>query len=416
MAARSKRILLAFHWYSEALHEGALKYCVERGWSAAVLNTDTIGEFPPGGFDGIIGMLPPAGHPVYEFVTHAGLPVVELSYAHPERKEWVRCPSDGAAVGRMAAEHLRRRPVAAFAFVANSRWPNHVVRRDGFLNALAAAGDLRPVSVYYTGTPGDLPFDTRPDMGAPDPAATSRLAAQLKTLPLPVGIFGSVDSIARQVLDAATEADLKIPGDIYLVGFNNRDLVSRLSPVPITGITIDCAAWAYAAAGMLEDLMEGRIRPGALSPFPPNPIVERESTGGESGGNPLCARALDIMRERIAEAPDVAEISACLGVSKSTLNRAFTETYGEGVAHRYLELRMSMAKGLLAAGEKVESVSSSVGFSSSRAFGEAFRKAVGCTPGEFAKRRPVTPARDRFALKGTRYAFASDAANRAPGG
>lgn len=389
MAARPKRILLAFHWYSEALHEGALKYCVERGWSAQVLNADTVGEFPPGSFDGIIGMVPPAGRPVYEFVAKATVPVVELSYAHSEFKAWARCPSDGAAVGRMAAEYLRRRPVASFAFVANSHWPNHVVRRDGFLAGLADAGDLRPVAVYYTGAAGDVPSDTRPDMGVPDPASTTRLAAHLKTLPRPVGIFGSVDNISRQVLDAAQEAGLKVPGDIYLLGFDNRDLVSRLAPVPITSITIDCAAWAYAAMRMLDELMEGRLAPGTLRPFPPNRIVERESTGGESGGDPLCARALEIMRERIAEAPDVSELAACLGVSKSTLNRAFTEAYGEGVARRYLELRMEVAKGLLSAGEKVESVATSVGFASCRAFSEAFRKTAGCTPGEFAKRRPA---------------------------
>ena len=62
------------------------------------------------------------------------------------------------------------------------------------------------------------------------------------------------------------------------------------------------------------------------------------------------------------------------------------------MARRYLELRMEVAKGLLASGDKVESVAASVGFASSRAFSEAFRKTAGCTPGEFAKRRPEGPA------------------------
>lgn len=98
------------------------------------------------------------------------------------------------------------------------------------------------------------------------------------------------------------------------------------------------------------------------------------------------------MRGHVSAPLDVPELAGRLGVSKAKLDRAFSAAYGEGVAHRYLELRMEVAKGLLASGEKVESVAASVGFASCRAFGEAFRKVAGCTPGEFAKRRPDGPA------------------------
>ncbi len=394
MSAPPKRILLVFRWYLESLHSGVLSYCVERGWEAKVLEENSVGAFAPESFDGILSGLaddralkahlsgvPASGSAdaedtVLRFVASAGVPVVELSPSYPENKHWGRCPSDGVAAGRMAAEYLRRRPVASFVFAANAPGGAHTLRRDAFLSALA--GEARPVVEFYTG--GD------------DVAAIGRLASFLKNRPGPVAVFGSVDATARLALSAALEAGMKVPGDAYILGFGNRDLVSRLAPVPLSSIAIDYPAWGYAAAGLLDAMMSGAAAPGTVRPFAPGELVERASTGGESGGDPLCARALKLMREHVSDPLDVAGMAMRLGVSKATLDRAFSSAYGEGVARRYLELRMEVAKGLLASGEKVESVSASVGFASCRAFGEAFRKAAGCTPGEFAKRRADGPA------------------------
>lgn len=380
MSDKAKRILLAFHWYSEALHEGALRYCVERGWDVALLNTDSVNLYPRGSYDGVLSMLPPFGHPVNDFVSAAEVPVVELSYSHPDNKVWGRIPSDGRAVGRMAADYLSRRPVKSFLFVAHSPWPTHDIRWEGFRSGLAR--DIRPCVRFDI---SDVP-DRTLDAGFPDEKGTRRLADFLLTRQLPVAIFGSVDQSARQALAAASLAGLKTPGDVYILGFGNRDLVSRIATVPISSIAIDYVAWAYSAMGMLDALMDGRGAPGEIRPYPPLGVMERASTGGDSGGDPLCARALEVMRGHISTPLSVSEIATKTGVSKSTLNRAFTESYGVGVAGRYLALRMEIARGLLEAGDKVESVSSSVGFSSPRAFRTAFQRLEKCSPGDYARR------------------------------
>lgn len=237
-----------------------LSYCVERGWEAKVLEENSVGSLAPGSFDGILSGLADDR----ALKAHlSGVPVVELSPSYPENKHWGRCPSGGAAVGRMAAECLRRRPVASFVFAANASGGAHTPRRDGFLGALA--GDARPAAEFHTG--GD------------DAAAITRLADFLKKRPGPVGVFGSVDATARLALSAALEAGMRVPVDAYIMGFGNRDLVSRFAPVPLTSIAIDYHAWGYAAAGLLDAMMSGAAAPGTVRPFSPGELVERASTG-----------------------------------------------------------------------------------------------------------------------------------------
>jgi DNA-binding LacI/PurR family transcriptional regulator len=211
------RILFAFHWYSEALHEGALKYCQEHGWRGFVLNSENAANFPEGSYDGVLGTLPSEG-PVYEFVSKAKVPVVELSLAHPRHQEWGRFPSDSEAVGRMAADYLRRRPVASFAFVDKAPWTSSDARWKGFREALVAQGEKRPMERFHTARAGDAEMvDRRPGAVDLNPVVLDRIGTFLKEQPLPVGVFGSVNVTAHQVLEAALKAGLRVPGDLYLL-------------------------------------------------------------------------------------------------------------------------------------------------------------------------------------------------------
>lgn len=371
MALRRKRILIAFHWYLESLHAGVLRYCVENGWESTVLHGENVTTIGAGTFDGIIGMLPPESHPVNRFASDAGVPVVELSQSYPSNIYWGRYPSDGLAVGKLAAEHLRRRPVASFAFIHTGEAPSHELRRTGFIKAMT--GDPRPIVSFDTTSIG---FD-----------GTTRLTAFLSRLPRPIGIFGSVDTSAHQALQAAQAAGLHIPEDAYILGFGNRQLLSALAPVPISSISIDHEAWGYAAAGLLDEMMSHRAAPGTVRTFAPGAVIERTSTGAESGaGHPLCSRAITLMHEHAARPLGVAALAKRLGVSKATLERAFAAAYGVGVAKKYLHLRLEIAKSHLIAGEKTAAAAAAAGFASYRAFGTAFTKATGLSPSQFGKR------------------------------
>lgn len=363
-------VLLAFHWYLESLHEGAQEYLMEHGYDTALLNADTVDALAGVPVAGIVGMLPDPGHPVRRLTDAFEGPLVELSLAYGEHTRWGRVPEDCGMVARTAAARLRRLPAGSFLFVAGNRRWNHDARWEVFRSELAS--DARPCERCLT--------------GGMDRAAAERLAEHLRRLPRPVAIFGSTDEWAKLALDAAELLGMRVPGDAYILGFANRELVSRVAPVPISTIDIDYRAWARAAAALLLELIGGKARPGTVRPFPSGAVIERASTAGETGGDPLCERALALMRASVAAPPSVAGLARSLGVSKATLERAFLAHIGVGVARRFLQLRVDEAKARLAAGEKVEGVAVQVGFSSVRGFTYAFARVAGLSPGAFAER------------------------------
>ncbi len=367
-----KRILLAFHWYLESLHKGALRGCMERGFEAEVLNRDTLPALRQESFAGVVSMLAiEKTHPVTDFVLGLKTPVVELSRAFPEKTNWGRVPEDCEIIARSAAGFLKQRPVKSFVFVAHYPWWNHDRRVKFFLGELA--GDVRPAKVIFLSELG----------GAEN--AVEPLAKILATLPAPVGIFGSVDETARIAAEAAAHAGLKIPRDAVILGFGNRELVSKWAPLPISSMTIDYEQWGFAAATLLCDMLAGKEPPGTVKKFAPGGIVERRSTGLDPAGEALCERATAHIRADFSKPLSVPALAKKLGVSKATLERAFDREYGCGVAKKALRLRIDHAGELLRRGTKTEAVAAACGFRSYRAVISAFRRVHNTTPGNFLK-------------------------------
>ncbi len=380
-AARPKRIYLAFHWYLETLHEGALSYCLEQGWCAYPLNSDTLDELRETPPDGVVGMISgdPA-HPVSKYILGLPCPVVELSLAYPEKTGWGRCPECCENAARTASAHLLTKGCASHAFVCRQPWWNNDRRWAVFDRAFAAPG--RPCVRIFLNKLGSSPAEQSRNLGR-----------ELSGLPRPIGVFGSVDEMARISVDSSRAAGLKVPGDVFAVGFGNRELVSKFAPIPVSTVSIDYRAWARRSCVLLHDLMLGRCAPGTVVEFESGALIERESSASSTAAHALCARAVARLRDNLAEPPSVPGLAGRLAVSKATLERAFRTVYGCGVARKSLSLRIDRARELMAAGDKVVAVSHAVGFRSARAFTEAFRRITGDTPGAYAKsfERPPGP-------------------------
>lgn len=93
-----------------------------------------------------------------------------------------------------------------------------------------------------------------------------------------------------------------------------------------------------------------------------------------------------------ADQRTLADWAAELGVSTRTVARAFSQETGLGFTRWVASVRAHHAVVGLAAGEDVEVVAESVGYRSVSAFGAAFRRTTGVTPGWFApRRRDVNP-------------------------
>lgn len=99
--------------------------------------------------------------------------------------------------------------------------------------------------------------------------------------------------------------------------------------------------------------------------------------------SPLVAPLVAAVRADPADPTTLAQWAVRLEVSTRTLTRVFRTETGLGFSRWVATARAQHAAPLLARGEPVEEVAERVGYRSASAFGTAFRRVTGRTPGQF---------------------------------
>jgi LacI family transcriptional regulator len=114
--------------------------------------------------------------------------------------------------------------------------------------------------------------------------------------------------------------------------------------------------------------------------------VVRASSAAFAGGDPLVARALAYMRERIAEPPAVAALARHCGASRRTLELRFRRTLNVGPAAELRRRRIAHAELLLSETDlPLAAIAEATGFSHAAHFSALFRKVRGMTPGAWRR-------------------------------
>jgi AraC family transcriptional regulator len=99
-------------------------------------------------------------------------------------------------------------------------------------------------------------------------------------------------------------------------------------------------------------------------------------------------KVLAILKENLAEPPNLEELGRRVGCSHFYLSRIFTQEVGKTISVTLRDFRMECAASLLREGRmNVTEVALEVGYSSLSHFSSAFREVIGCCPGLY----PLTP-------------------------
>ena len=171
--------------------------------------------------------------------------------------------SDNLGAGRLAGEHLlaKGRRTIAFLGHADERYPEFEHRYDGLCDAMRAAGMEPDASLQFDAL-------TNEDDGR-------RAAAELIASGQPFdAIFAASDLIAIGAMRALTDAGMRVPDDVAIVGFDNIPAASLTSP-PLTTIRQDVKGAGERLVETLLAQIEGRDPPGARLP---TQLLERGST------------------------------------------------------------------------------------------------------------------------------------------
>jgi AraC-like DNA-binding protein len=143
-----------------------------------------------------------------------------------------------------------------------------------------------------------------------------------------------------------------------------------------------CAAQdgALAAACVLADTLTGLVRAFAE----PHRADARASSA--RGARPHVLRARELLDDRYAEDVPLDTIAREVGLSREHLVRAFAAEFGTPPHAYVMQVRVTRARAMLAAGASAGSVAVRCGFCDQSHMNRWFRKTVGVTPAAYARR------------------------------
>jgi LacI family transcriptional regulator, galactose operon repressor len=195
--------------------------------------------------------------------TGGRLPLVWIGGAPMEHPGVDSVRSDDDAGAHAATRHLVERGHRRIAMVDGPPGSG-TARREGYRRALADAG----LPAY----PEPLPRTDWTRTGG-----RTAVARLVRLDPRPTAIFCSNDLTAIGALDAAREAGLRVPEDLAIVGFDDIEAASLVTP-PLTTVVNPALDIGLTAGKMLAERMTGAFEGPPRSMTLTSPLVVRASS------------------------------------------------------------------------------------------------------------------------------------------
>jgi len=269
--------------YTLFVIEGITAAAGERGYHLFVFtnpwreNAETLETLRDRRSDGLILLAPPSNSGILAELCDVGVRFV--SVAHPADGLGVSSVGvDDVEGTRLGLEHLLglgHRRIAHIIGPPSAAGP--CLRFETYRAVLAQAGIPHRSGYAVSGHEPN---------GSPDPQVQANLR-RLLTLPEPpTAVFACDDTQALRVIQAAADLGISVPGQLSVVGYDDRPMAAVVSP-PLTTIRQPMARIGYTAANILMDELEAE-QDGAGPPAPrrvlmPVELVVRQSTAPPPG-------------------------------------------------------------------------------------------------------------------------------------
>jgi LacI family transcriptional regulator len=293
------------------------------------------------------------------------------------RRKSISLVCDDAAIAEAVAALLARHGLTEFGYIGSrlmatwARW--NAARRDAFVKALEARGFSAHV---YRPLPRRAGFQAEFDA----------LAAWLKELPKPCGLFVSYDQRAMRVLNICRAEGIAVPEQIQIVGVDNEEWICENTSPTLTSIEPDFEGAGYRAAEALLAMMDGAPG-GRTETFGIRRVIERMSTTDTHGSMNRAVRARDFIRRNAGEPITVAMLAKRLGCSLRTLQTSYRAVFSTTVWDDIAEAKLEKAKQLLVESRApIGDIPGLVGFESAPYFTRFFKRRTGMSMREWRRR------------------------------
>lgn len=364
--------------YGRALLAGIAAY--------ARRQTDWLIDFEPRGLDAGPprwlkswqgdGVLARVDHPrLAARLRELSVPIVDLrGTVSPDGQPLVAVDNDQLA--RAAFDHLRATGLKRFGFCGRTDALPHFSQQRGRAFERLAHEAGFPCELFAAGAGGSADRDDEP-----------ALRKWLATLAKPIGLFCCFDDRASQVAANCRSLKIPVPDDVAIVGVDQDPILCEMAEPPLTSIDPGGYRVGELAAQWLDRMMAGEPMPRGTLLTAPGALIARRSSDLVAVDSPDIARALRMVRERACGGLNVTELALASGVSRSRLERGFSQELGRSPKQEILRVQLELARRLIQETElPLREVAARSGFSNEKYLSDVCLRMLGSRPGQLRSR------------------------------
>ena len=292
--------------------------------------------------------------------------------------------TDNVVVAQQAARHFITRKFTNFAYCGFDGVCFSDARRDAFVRTLrlnhfsCSCYHAPPHAIRRFGE--DVIRNERLVPGRD----RRQLAAWIRSLPKPVGIFCSHDLRAWHVLGVCRDLGLDVPHDVAILGVDDDALVCAFTVPTLSSIDPNAFEVGRMAIAALADRFLHPEREPMVVRVKPKDVTVRASTEVYPLDPPWLSDALVFIRRNVARRTTAADVFVHLGRSHTLVESAFRRILNTTVQKEIMHVRIDEARRLLATTAlPMSDVAARSGFSRVQYFCNAFTAEQGCTPTEY---------------------------------
>jgi len=368
--------------YGRGLIQGIAKYNREHGNWSTYFRPHALNDAPPAWLrswkgDGMLVRI--ETQEMYEAVRRCGVPAVNLR-GTIKGLPLPYVSMDNRAIAALALAHLRDRGIRNFAVCGRAGTPNTalVERCDHFRELVEADGGICYIFPPLASRRSAMTWEQEQD----------QLAAWIRSLPKPVGIFGCNDERGLQVLDACRRVGVAVPDEVGVIGVDNDQAICDLTIPPLSSIDPNAEAIGYEAAALLDRMMSGHAAPTEPIKLAPRGVVTRRSTDVVASEDKEVGRAISYIRQHACRGLQVVDVLGHMAMSRASLQQRMKQVVGRTIHQEIQNVRLGKVKDLLAMSEMtIKQVARESGFASVQYMTRVFRAVTGETPARYRLRR-----------------------------
>lgn len=306
------------------------------------------------------------------------LPAVNVSWYRYGEESIPRCTCSELSIATTAIEYFLGLGFRQFAYCGSSLRANY---DDNFGAAFEAVAARRGF-VCNRFAPA-----CAPDGFLPSREELERLILWLGALPKPSALLAFDSLQARQVADACQIAGIEVPGQLAVLGGEFDHLSCTISKPELSSIDHGPHRVGWAAAELLERMMNGDSAPAAPILLPAVRVIARQSTDMIAVEDDLLALAVKFIKDNYHRRIQVSDLLRDVPISRRALEKGFRKILGRSPAAEIRRTRVERAVQLLCdTAWSMPKIAVETGFDRPELLTRAFRRELKTTPSEFRRR------------------------------